>query len=788
MSHDAARWERIKQLYEDARPLAAGERAAFLEQACTDDPTVRAEVQELLAVEEGQKAFLEDSPAQQAEWLADAPGIPERIGSYRILRRLAHGGMGTVFEARQDKPQRPVAVKMMRAGLDSPGALRRFEYESQVLAHLTHPGIAQVYEVGTFDPGTGPVPWFSMELVAGGRAITTHAQDEGLSQEDRLTLFAKVCEAVHHGHTKGVIHRDLKPSNILVGQDGRPKIIDFGVARSLDPEFTQCSLDTQTGQLIGTLQYMSPEQCRGEPTAIDTRSDVYALGVVLHELLAGQTPYDLTPLPIPEAARVVCEEMPRRPSAIHASLRGDLETIVLKAMEKEPARRYQSALALAEDLRRFLGGEAIQARPASAMYQLRVLARRHRALAAAAAIALVALTGGLVAVSVGWFWATTAEAHAKEETAATRAALDFFDSVMWEMSPSRRGGEEPTYRAFLDQMATMLDEGSLAQKELVESFVRSTVAAGYQAMGQYQESEEHYAAAVELRRQATPEDLRALSRLQRQYAMALRNTGRQDEAEPILEQVLATYDTLGLDGSHLDVRSTWNALGNIYLNQKRLGKAEQMYRRLLDADPDNCLALVNIALAVRIQGRTEEAADLSRRAVRACEDQDNQLLYKAYADLAMALGQLGDTEEALRFHRLSAETAERRFGRRNPETMSILEHLARALSASGDPAAAEPLLREAIGWYQETVGPRATDTANTRRMLGDCLTRQERFEEAEEELLAAHDILLAPSMQSRGYRHPPPLTRARWGLAALYEAWGRPEEAARWQEPPSDQQ
>jgi non-specific serine/threonine protein kinase/serine/threonine-protein kinase len=256
------------------------------------------------------------------------PGtLPERIGGYAIKRKIASGGMGTIYEGVQEQPRRPVAIKVMRRGVVSPEALRRFQYESQILARLRHPGIAQVYEAGTYADGDETLPFFAMEYISNAKSLTDYARDKNVGVPERLELFARVCDAVHYGHQKGIIHRDLKPSNILVDSLGHPRIIDFGVARATDSDLALATLQTEVGQLIGSLQYMSPEQFDADPHDIDTRSDVYALGIILYELLCGKLPYDLGGTAIHDAARVVREQQPPRPEG-GSSLRSDAGTIV----------------------------------------------------------------------------------------------------------------------------------------------------------------------------------------------------------------------------------------------------------------------------------------------------------------------------------------------------------------------------------------------------------------------------------------------------------------------------
>jgi serine/threonine protein kinase/formylglycine-generating enzyme required for sulfatase activity len=411
---DRERFLRMRELFGAALELAPGQRAPFLQEACGGDEELLAAVERLLLIEQGAGNFLEGPvPVIIPTDTAASRLLGQRIGRYRILGILSEGGMGVVYEALQERPERIVALKVIRQGIISRSAARRFEYEGQVLARLHHPHIAQIIEVGTHVEGEAEgsgagaassavgLPYLVMEYIAEARTITDYARERDLSTRARLDLFMQVLEAVDHGHRQGVIHRDLKPSNILVDGEGRVKVIDFGVARATGSDLTAATVVTEAGQLIGTLQYMSPEQCEVDAREVDTRSDVYALGMVLYELLCEELPYDVEQAALFEALRLIREEPPRRPSTIRRALRGDVETIVLMALEKERGRRYQSVSELRGDIRRYLQGEVILARPAGPLRRTWKWVKRNPVVGSTTAVALLAL---LVMVGLRLFW------------------------------------------------------------------------------------------------------------------------------------------------------------------------------------------------------------------------------------------------------------------------------------------------------------------------------------------------------------------------------------------------
>ncbi len=402
--------DRIQELFDRAIALPMPDRAAYLEAACAGDAALRARVESLLAYDarfpEGDDdEGLLTSPVvripapvtRQGDDPADGPtGRLIAVPGYRILRRIGEGGMGTVFEAEQDRPRRVVALKVVRLGLASDVLMRRLGQEAQILARLQHPGIARVYEAGLDGDGQ---PFFAMEYIR-GRPLDEHVRQHGLDLAACLGLLALVCDAVQHAHDRRVIHRDLKPANILVEESGQPKVLDFGVARTFGVDLLTAAGLTRTGQLLGTPNYMSPEQVTADPNAVDHRADVYALGVILYELAAGRPPLPLADRPLAEAARLIQELDPPPLGAFRPELRGDVETIAARAMEKDPARRYATAADLAADLRRWLAHEPIRARPPSALYQLRKFARRHSGLVVSAAATTAALVLGLVTTTL----------------------------------------------------------------------------------------------------------------------------------------------------------------------------------------------------------------------------------------------------------------------------------------------------------------------------------------------------------------------------------------------------
>jgi len=427
--------EGIETIFHQALKLGPDERAPYLDRACGDDPALRERVEKLLGAEQHAGGFMRDPAAPDPQDAAEGPG--DTIGPYKLLQVIGEGGMGTVYMADQTEPvQRRVALKIVKPGMDSGEVVARFEAERQALALMDHHGIAKVFDAGETQSGR---PYFAMELVK-GISITEYCDQHRLKPRERLELFVQVCRAVHHAHQKGVIHRDIKPANVLVADyDDKavPKVIDFGVAKATGPQLTEKTMFTQFGQILGTFEYMSPEQAKLNQLDVDTRADIYSLGVLLYELLTGTTPFDRGRLQVvgfEELLRIIREEEPPKPSTristlgertetvaasrggdarqLRRSLSGDLDWIVMRAMDKDRNRRYESAASLADDIERFLADAPVHACPPSTAYRMKKFVRRHRGQVTAAGALVLVLILGLVGTSYGFVRANEARERA----------------------------------------------------------------------------------------------------------------------------------------------------------------------------------------------------------------------------------------------------------------------------------------------------------------------------------------------------------------------------------------
>jgi len=539
---DAKRLDEVEQLFHEARQREAAERGAFLDGACRGDLALRAEVESLLAHgthesggPTGRPVLESRSRLQQRGPVQEGPGSV--IGSYRLLQRVGEGGFGTVYMAEQREPvRRRVALKVIKLGMDTKQVIARFEAERQALALMDHPNIAKVLDAGATQTGR---PYFVMELVR-GVPITEYCDKAEMATAERLRLFVLVCRAVQHAHQKGIVHRDIKPSNILVTlHDGEPvpKVIDFGIAKATNQELTERTVFTEFRQFIGTPEYMSPEQAEMSGLDIDTRADVYSLGVLLYELLTGTTPVDpvrLRGAGYDEIQRILREEEPLRPSTrlstmgadaavvarkrradpdhLSRSLRGDLDWILLKALEKDRSRRYETATSFALDVERHLRDEPVSASPPSRVYKLRKFVRRNRGLVTAAAIILAVLLLGIAGTSAGFLRArgalagvrearrqAEANAHAaREEAARQRALAGFFESSLISSGPWRFGSAAPAQVVdLLDLAAARLAAGEMADQPANRAVLAYAIGYAYLERDRWDEALEHFRLSIE---------------------------------------------------------------------------------------------------------------------------------------------------------------------------------------------------------------------------------------------------------------------------------------------------
>jgi len=678
-------------------------------------------------------------PGAAPSLAGDLPPLPASIGRYRILHLLGEGGMGVVYEAEQDFPHRTVALKVIRAGYASGEMLRRFENEAQALGRLQHPGIAQIYEAGTAETPFGRQPYFAMELVR-GQTLLAYCNEQQLSVGQRLELAAKICDAVQHAHQRGLIHRDLKPANILVEESGQPRILDFGVARLTDSD-AQATRQTDIGQLVGTLAYMSPEQVLGNPDEIDTRSDVYALGVILYELLTGKKPYTIG-RQIHEVVRTIREEEPSALSSVNRTYRGDIETIVGRALEKDKTRRYAAAAELAADLRRHLHDEPITARPPSATYQLQKFARRNKALVMGVAAVFVALILGVVASTWEAVQARRAEAKAKQESAIAQAVNDFLQNdLLGQASAYKQSRPDPDLkvRTALDRAAARVT-GKFDRQPEVEASIRNTIGKAYEDLGLYPEAAKQHEAALDLRRRVLgPEHLDTLISMNN-LALVYTDQGKDAQAEALLSQTLEIERRV-LGPEHPNTLMCMHNLARVYMGEGKYAQAEALYsqtleieRRILGPEHRNTVrSMVNLGIVYGDEGKYPQAEALDSQTLeieRRVFGPEHPETLRSMNNLAVAYGREGKYAQAESLFSQILEIRRRALGPEHPETLSSMSNLADIYESEGKHAQAEGLTSQALEIRRRVLGPEHPDTLMSMSNLADVYAAKGKYAQA----------------------------------------------------------
>ncbi|MBL1217652.1 MAG: serine/threonine protein kinase [Planctomycetes bacterium] len=796
----------VRAIFDAARQAPRKKRDEIVRAQCGGDDTLYAEVQALLDrtddIEQQQTitgfATPDESGRDQepvnrddgtdATVLANQEtargglpmrGLPGRIGRYAIKKRIGSGGMGEVYLAVQEQPHRTVALKVMKQGVASRSTLRRFEYEAQILARLRHPGICQIYEAGVHheesvrDSEGAGVPYFALEYIPNAKPITEYVRQKQMSTHERLELFMKVCDAVHHGHQKGIIHRDLKPANILVDSTGQPKVIDFGIARATDSDMAVTTLQTDVGQLIGTIQYMSPEQCEADPHDLDTRSDVYALGIVLYEMLCEALPYDVSRTVVYEAARIVRESAPAKPSTVNRALRGDVETMTLKAIEKDRDRRYQSASDLAQDIGRYLRQEPIEAHPPSITYRLSTFARRNKA--AFVALSTIVLAVPVLAIATGFAInaagrARTAEATAQESAQSARAAAEQLEIEKAAAEEARevavkRADELELVSQFQSDQLSGIDAARMSQglsRDIIDS-IRATL----EQQGEPDDAIESTLADIESKlamANLTGVSTRlidanvlepALHVLDERFgdqplvrARLLQSIGQTryflgllKEAEaPLADALAIRRELLGPD--HHDTLTSLSWTGALLKSQGKLAEAVPYYqesmgsarRTLGDDHVDTLQAINNLGALLLSLGRNEEAEASFRKALdgrRRVLGADDPDTLESINNMGFLLYSQGRFAEAEPYYLEALECRRRQFGTEHPETVQSIGNLGVLLKAQGKPHEAEPYYREAVEICRRLNGNEHPVTLQWIGNLGVLLYSQGRLDEAE---------------------------------------------------------
>jgi tetratricopeptide (TPR) repeat protein len=812
------RWRQVKAVLHGVVEAAPAERAALVAAACGEDEELRREVESLLALEGESADFIEEPLFGRSNGGTAGLAAGRRVGPYGVVREIGRGGMGAVYLAlRADEEyEKEVALKVVGQGTAAE-IVRRFRTERQILARLDHPNIAKLLDGGTTEDGR---PYFVMELVA-GQPIDEACAARGLSIRQRLSLFREVCAAVHFAHQNLVVHRDLKPGNILVTTEGIPMLLDFGIAKLLDPERSDPAL-SELGLRPMTLQYASPEQVREEP--ITTASDVYSLGVILHLLLTGRSPYGVATEDRKALERSILEGRIEKPSvAVERRdearlLEGDLDTIVARALHLEPAKRYASAEQLATDVERYLAGWPVLARPDTPGYRFGKFVRRHRAGVAAAAAGMLLVVGFSITV-------TLLLRKAERERDRATAVSGLLEQLFIVSDPGQSRGETITAREVLDRGQQQIFQ-SLRKEPETRAELLETMGRVYRRLGLFERARELLAESLRVRRETLGSHHLAVASSLQYLSLVLHDLRRDQEARPLLEEALAIRRRRGATET-AEYAAGLNDLAALRQEKGEYAAAETLYaetlalklRLLGPRDPDVAVGLNNLGRIRQIRGNLAGAEPLYRQALalrrRLFGNGPHPEVATSLNNLASLLEDQGKLPEAERLYRETLAMRRKLLGERSPKVAQSLNNIAFLLLAEGRPGEAEPLAREAVSVADETFAPehpnraiflrnlaavltaegkgreaeplarealaifRAEKTrtwrfADAESVLGACLAAQGRFVEAEPLLLGSYPILARDPGDGAHYA---PAARQR--IVDLYTAWGRPGRALR---------
>ena len=730
---------------------------------------------------------------------------PARIGPYDIIQLLGEGGMGVVYEAEETAPvRRRVALKLVRAGLDDArDVLARFDAERRAIAVMNHPGIARVLQAGSTETGE---PYFAMELVR-GLPLTEYCDTKRLAVRDRLLLFIGICEAVQHAHQKGVIHRDLKPSNILVtDEEGQPqpKIIDFGIAKALGPQSAENTAKTMVGFAMGTVAYMSPEQASSTSMDVDTRADIYSLGVMLYELLVGALPVDPVDVGVYEfLARLASgDTSPPTPSIglitavaksdtiaqrrrtdvrhLKQELRGDLDWIVMKAMHAERSQRYETANALAADLRRHLANEPVTARPPSTRYRVEKFVRRHRVGVITASVASVLVVASSITATWGLVQARRAEQRAEREAAAAREVADFMVDLFRQSDPNVQQRQSMTAQTLLEQGIRRVST-ELASQPLLQARLMQTMGAVQTALGKYAEARALLEEVLRTReRLLGPDDVLVAETLT-SLGELTRDRGELEVADRYLTRAQRIREA-SLGSSHADLGTTLSMLAALRFRQTRLDEAEALYERVLaidavarDAgDPRTLRDLRGMAAVYRAQQRYREADSLWTVTL----ERQERSLGREHPDVGKTLNNIGVLaygdgryEDAARYYARARPILEKALGTDHPTVAGVVNNQGEVLWKLKRLGEAEPLLRQALAVKERLYAPGHASIATTLHGLAGVLRDAGRAGDAEMLYLRAVQIRETAN-------NPGDLAETLRDYAVLLRTTGRAVQAA----------